>query len=436
MRKIRLGLSMFRLGYHVAAWRHPCVQSDGAMDLEFFTRVARRAEEGLFDLVFMADELAIRGGTKPEGAAERMANVAELEPITLLAAVAAQTRQIGLVSTCSTTYSEPYNTARQFLSLDHISRGRAGWNMVTSWGAEDALNFGHANLPDYSQRYARAGEFTRAVRALWHSWDQEGLVRDKASGRFSDFTHLHPANFEGDFFKVRGPLNMAPSMQGEPVIFSAGDSEEGRAIAASEADVVFTAKQDLGDARSFYADIKRRLPKAGRSADEVLVMPGLMAIVGDTRSEAEDKLAKLQALLDPLVGLASLYDRMGDLSEYDVDGPVPEPVDPAFRSRAMVMYELAKSKGYTIRQLYELMAVGRGHRMVVGSPYDIADEMQEWFETGAADGFNIIPTHLPAGIDDFVTMVVPELQRRGLFRTEYEGRTLRENLGLPRRSLR
>lgn len=436
MRKIRLGLSMFRLGYHVAAWRHPGVQSDGAMDLEFFTRVARRAEEGLFDLVFMADELAIRGGTKPEGAAERMANVAELEPITLLAAVAAQTSQIGLVSTCSTTYSEPYNTARQFLSLDHISRGRAGWNMVTSWGAEDALNFGHANLPDYSQRYARAGEFTRAVRALWHSWDQEGLVRDKASGRFSDFTHLHPANFEGNFFKVRGPLNMAPSVQGEPVIFSAGDSEEGRAIAAGEADVVFTAKQDLEDARSFYTDIKRRLPQAGRSADEVLVMPGLMAIVGNTRSEAEDKLAELQDLLDPLVGLASLYDRMGDLSEYDVDGPVPEPVDPAFRSRAMVMYELARSKGYTIRQLYELMAVGRGHRMIVGSRSDIADEMQEWFETGAADGFNIIPALLPDGIDDFVTLVVPELQRRGLFRTEYEGRTLRENLGLPRRSLR
>lgn len=433
MRKIRLGLSMFRLGYHVAAWRHPDVQADGAMDVRFFAKVAQRAEEGLFDLVFMADELAIRGGTRPEGAAERMANVAELEPITLLSALAPQTSRIGLVSTCSTTYSEPYNTARQFLSLDHISGGRAGWNMVTSWGAEDALNFGHATLPDYSLRYARAGEFATAVRALWHSWDAEGLPRDKASGRFSDFAHLHPADYEGQFFRVRGPLNMAPSPQGAPVIFSAGDSEEGRDIAAREADVVFTAKQDKADAQAFYADIKRRLPGHGRAPGDVLVMPGLMAIAGETRAEAQAKFDELQRLLDPLVGLASLYDRMGDLSGHDIDGPVPEPKDPAFRSRAMVMYELARAKGYTIRQLYELMAVGRGHRMIIGTPSEIADEMQDWFETGAADGFNIIPTHLPAGIDDFVRLVVPELQRRGLYRTAYEADTLRGNLGLPER---
>lgn len=435
MRTIRLGLSMFRLGYHVAAWRHPEVEADGAMDVHFFADVTRRAEEGLFDLVFMADELAIRGGTKPEGAAERMANVAELEPITLLAALALQSKHIGLVATCSTTYSEPYNTARQFLSLDHISSGRAGWNIVTSWGAEDALNFGHATLPDYSLRYARAGEFADVVRGLWNSWESEGLPRDKASGRFSDFSRLHPVDYRGTFFKVRGPLNMAPSPQGEPVIFSAGDSEEGRAIAARMADVVFTAKQDLDDARAFYADIKRRLPELGRRSEDVLVMPGLMVVTAETSEAAQAKYDELQALLDPLVGLASLYDRMGDLSDYDVEGPVPEPKDPTFRSRAAVMYELAKAKGYSIRQLYELMAAGRGHRMIIGTPTEVVDEMQTWFETGAADGFNIIPTHLPAGIDDFVRLIVPELQRRGIFRTQYEANTLRGNLGLPPRSL-
>lgn len=433
MRQLRLGLSMFRLGYHVAAWRHPDVQADGAMDLRFFARIAQTAERGLFDLVFMADELAIRGGTRPAGAAERMANVAELEPLTLLSAVAALTERIGLVSTVSTTYSEPYNLARQVLSLDHLSGGRAGWNMVTSWGAEDALNFGHAGLPGYDLRYARAGEFAQVVRGLWHSWDPQGLVRDKAAGRFSDFAHLHPVNHEGPFFRVRGPLNMAPSVQGEPVIFSAGDSEEGREIAAREADVVFTAKQDIDSARAFYADIKARAACHGRDPSEVLVMPGLMAITAPTREGAEAELAALQALLDPLVGLASLYDRMGDLSGHDIDGPVPEPKDPAFRSRAQVMYDLARARGYTIRQLYEVMAVGRGHRMLVGSPSEIADEMQLWFETGAADGFNMIPTHLPAGIEALVDLVVPELQRRGLFRTGYEAATLRGNLGLPLR---
>ena len=433
MRKLRLGLSMFRLGYHVAAWRHPDVQADGAMDLGFFANIARTAERGLFDLVFMADELAIRGGTKPEGAAERMANVAELEPLTLLSAIAALTDRIGLVSTVSTTYSEPYNLARQVLSLDHLSRGRAGWNVVTSWGAEDALNFGHASLPGYDQRYARAGEFVQVVRGLWNSWAPQGLVRDKASGQFSDFAHLHPVNHAGPFFKVRGPLNMAPSVQGEPVIFSAGDSDDGREIAAREADVVFTAKQDIASARAFYADIKARAARHGRDPSEVLVMPGLMAITAPTRAQADARLAELQALLDPLVGLASLFDRLGDLSGHDVDGPVPEPKDPAFRSRAQVMYDLAQARGYSIRQLYELMAVGRGHRMLVGTPADIADEMQLWFETGAADGFNMIPTHLPAGIDALVDLVVPELQRRGLFRTGYESTTLRGNLGLPMR---
>jgi alkanesulfonate monooxygenase len=246
---------------------------------------------------------------------------------------------------------------------------------------------------------------------------------------------MHALNHQGDFFSVQGPLHMARSPQGEPVIFFAGDSEAGRATAARAADVVFTAKQELSDAQAFYASIKDRLPALGRTEDEVLIMPGLMPIVGRTKAEAQAKLDALQALIDPRVGLASLYDRLGDLSDYDLDGPVPEPKDPAFRSRAEVMYKLAQREGYSIRQLYMALAAGRGHRMVVGTPEEIADEMQLWLEQRAADGFNIIPTHLPEALQDFADLVLPELRRRGLFRSDYEGATLRQNLGLPEKSL-
>jgi len=436
MKQLKLGLSMFRMGYHVAAWRHPNNQPDGSMDLAYFRRIAEIAEAAKFDLLFMADELAIRGEDNPAGSRCRSSHVAELEPITLLSALAPLTERIGLVSTGSTTYSEPFNLARQFLSLDHLSGGRAGWNVVTSWGKEDALNFGHMDKPDYDSRYDRAAEFVDVVRGLWNSFDADAFIRDQHSGIFYDPDKMHALNHQGDFFSVQGPLHMARSPQGEPVIFFAGDSEAGRATAARAADVVFTAKQELSDAQTFYASIKDRLPALGRAEDEVLIMPGLMPIVGRTKAEAQAKLDTLQALIDPRVGLASLYDRLGDLSDYDLDGPVPEPKDPAFRSRAEVMYKLAQREGYSIRQLYMALAAGRGHRMVVGTPEEIADEMQLWLEQRAADGFNIIPTHLPEALQDFADLVLPELRRRGLFRSDYEGTTLRQNLGLPEKSLR
>jgi FMN-dependent oxidoreductase (nitrilotriacetate monooxygenase family) len=430
MTEIKLGLSMFRMGYHIAAWRHPDVQADGSMDFRHFLSVTQAAERGKFDLVFMADELAIRGRDNPPGALVRQSNGAELEPITLLAALAPMTSSIGLVSTGSTTYSEPFNLARQFLSLDHLSGGRAGWNVVTSWGVEDALNFGHLNLPDYALRYERAGEFVDVVRGLWRSWDADAFLRNKASGLFYDPDKRHVLNHKGKYFSVRGPLHVARSPQNEPVIFCAGDSDAGREIAAKSADVVFTAKQDIDDARAFYASVKGRLSKYGRSEDELIIMPGLMPIIGRTRDEARAKHDALQVVLDPIVGLASLYDRLGDLSAYPLDGPVPAPQDAAFKSRAEVMYRLAQRENYTIRQLYQVVALGRGHRVVIGTPSDIVDQMESWTAAKAADGYNIIPSHLPGGIDDFVELVVPELQRRGLFRREYAGTTLRENLGL------
>lgn len=430
MKQIKLGLSMWRMGYHIAAWRHPNVRPDGSMDIRYFLDIARAAERGKFDLVFMADELAIRGADNPPGARARQSNGAELEPITLLAALAPNTSRIGLVSTGSTTYSEPFNLARQFLSLDHISGGRAGWNVVTSWGTEDALNFGHMNFPDYGLRYERAAEFVDVVRGLWNSWDADAFLRDKKSGLYYDETKLHALDHKGKYFSVRGPLNVARSPQDEPVIFFAGDSEPGREIAAKSADVVFTAKQDLGSARDFYASIKERLPKFGRADDDVLVMPGLLPVVGRTRAEAQAKYDELMELIDPVVGLASLYDRLGDLSDYPLDGPVPEPRDPVFKSRAETMYKLAQREGYTIRQLYMTQALGRGHRIVIGTAADVVDEMEQWKTARAADGFNIIPSHLPDAINAFVELVVPEMQRRGLYRTDYEGATLRENLGV------
>jgi N-acetyl-S-(2-succino)cysteine monooxygenase len=432
MGQIKLGLSMWRMGYHVAAWRHPEVPAEGALNFDYFLNIVKTAERGLFDLVFLADELAVRGGDNPQGARCRSSNSAEFEPITLLSALAPMTTHIGLVATGSTTYSEPYNLARQFLSLDHLSGGRAGWNVVTSWGAEDALNFGHLAVPDYELRYERAGEFLNVVRGLWNSWDADAFVRDKQSGIFYDPAKLHVLEHKGKYFSVRGPLNVARSPQDEPVVFFAGDSEPGREIAAASADVVFTAKQDLDDAQDFYASVKSRLAKSGRSQDDLIIMPGLMPIVGHTRDEAQAKYDQLQSLIDPIVGLASLYDRLGDLSDYPLDGPVPEPKDPKFKSRAEVMYRFAQRENYTIRQLYMAMASGRGHRVVIGTPADIVDEMESWREKQAADGYNIIPTHLPSAITDFVDLVVPEMQRRGIYRTQYEGRTLRDNLGLQR----
>jgi FMN-dependent oxidoreductase (nitrilotriacetate monooxygenase family) len=430
--RIILGLSMRQLGYHAGGWRHPDVPPAGAMDIDYFVNIARIAERGLFDMVFLADGLGLRQRDEPPGSLCRSNQNVELEPLTLLSAVAMMTRHIGLVATASTTYNEPYHIARKFASLDHISRGRAGWNVVTSWSEAEAKNFSRERHPDYDVRYDRAAEFVEVVKGLWDSWDEDAFVHDKDSGLFYDPGKMHVLDHKGRHFSVQGPLTVSRAPQGWPVVVQAGASEQGQEIAAASADIVFVAQTDLTAAQAYYASVKDRLPKYGRSPDHLKIMPGLLPIVGRTADEARAKHQRLQDLIHPLVGLAHVYGPMGDLSGYPIDGPVPEPVDPEMRSRAHILLDLARRENLTIRQLYLAASAGRGHRSVIGSPAQIVDAMEAWIDAGAADGFNIIPTHLPGGIEDFVELVVPELQRRGLYRTAYEGPTMRENLGLPR----
>lgn len=430
-RQIKLGLSMRQLGYHAGGWRQPGVPAGGAMDIHYYARVAQAAERGLFDLVFFADGVALRQRDEPPGSLCRSNQNVELEPITLLSALAMVTQRIGLVATASTTYNEPYHIARKFGSLDHISGGRAGWNIVTSWSEAEARNFNRESHLQYDERYGRAAEFVEVTKGLWDSWEADAFAHDKESGLFYHPDKMHVLNHRGEHFAVRGPLTVARSPQGRPVLVQAGASDQGQEIAAASADVVFTAQQSLKDAIAYYASVKSRLARHGRAEDDLKILPGLLPIVGRTEADAHAKHQRLQDMIHPLVGLAHIYGPMGDLSDYPLDGPVPEPKDPELRSRAQLMLDLARRENLTIRQLYLKMSSGRGHRTVIGTPAQIADSMEEWAESRAADGFNIIPTHLPAGIDDFVELVVPELQRRGLFRTEYEGYTLRENLGLP-----
>ena len=430
-RTIKLGVSMIGLGYHLANWRHPEAPADGNMSLPHFIRVIQAAERGLFDMGFLADGVGIRFHDEPKGALCRTAKNVQFEPLTLLSALAMVTKNIGLVATASTTYNEPYHVARKFASLDHLSGGRAGWNVVTSVTDMEARNFNRDAAPSTDLRYDRAAEFVTVVRGLWDSWEDDAFVRDKASGINYDPAKLHVLNHNGPHFKVAGPLNVARTPQGAPVIVQAGASEQGRELAAATADVVYAAAQTLEAAQAYYASVKGRMAKYGRHPDDLKIMPGLMAIPGKTRQEAKDRYEILQELVDPLVGLGALANYLGDLSAYPLDGPVPEPPKRRMHSRAGIFLDIARRDNLTIRQLYLSVAGGNGHRTVIGTPADIADAMEEWFHNEAADGFNILPPWLPGGLEEVVDMVVPELQRRGLYRTAYEGPTLRENLGIP-----
>ena len=433
MRKtqMKLGLSMRYLGYHDAAWRHPEVPPGGATDFKYFLNSARIAERGKFDMVFFADGIGIRADDNPPGSLARTNRNVELEPLTLLSALAAMTSHIGLVSTASTTYNEPYHIARKFASLDNISGGRAGWNVVTSWSEQEAWNFSRDTHLDYDTRYDRAKEFVDVVTGLWDSWENDAFVHDKASGQFYDPSKLHVLNHRGKHFTVRGPLSAPPTPQGRPILVQAGAAEQGQEIAAANADVVYAAQVDLAGAKAYYAGLKARMAKYGRAPELLKVMPAVTTIVGRTRAEAQAKFDQLQELIDPMVGLASLFSSFGDLSGYPLDGPVPEPVNAKVRSIAYNLWNLAQRENLTIRQFYQKKSAGSGGLLLKGSAEDVADAMEEWMAEEAADGFNLTPTHLPHGIDDFVELVVPELRRRGRFRTEYESTTLRGNLGLP-----
>jgi len=429
---LSLGAFVHESGQHVAGWRHPGAHTGAGVDFSQIADAARTAERGLFDLFFLADSSAVSLTGTPE-AQRRMGKVVKFEPITVLSALAAVTSRIGLVATASSTYADPYLLARQFASLDQISCGRAGWNLVTSNNEAEALNHSRTAHIAHADRYDRAIEFAEVVQGLWESWDEDAFIRDADSGLFFDPAKMHPLNHMGNHFSVRGPLNVARSVQGRPVLVQAGASDTGRDVAARLAEVVFTAQTTLDQARAFYADITARLPRFGRSSGEVCIMPGLYPVVGRTRMEAEDKFAALQALIEPSVGIAILEHTIGvtGLSAYDLDGPVPEMGETnGPRSRQALLLEAARRDGLTLRQLCELNAGPRGHLLVCGTAAEVTDVMEDWFTSGAADGFNVMPAWLPGSLTDFVDDVVPELQRRELFRTAYAGTTLREHLGL------
>jgi alkanesulfonate monooxygenase len=432
-RQFRLGAFVQATGHHVSAWRHPDAQIDAGHNFEHYKQITQTAERGLFDTIFLADSPAVWGGS-PE-TQSRNGKIAHFEPVTLFSALSAVTTHIGFVSTASTTYEEPYTLARKFASLDHLSAGRAAWNVVTTGNENAAANFGLEHHPEHSQRYERAEEFLEVVKGLWDSWEDDAFIADRESGIYFEAEKLHTLNHKGKYFSVKGPLNVARPPQGYPVIVQAGASEPGRELAARTAEVIFTANQTLADAQEFYSDVKGRLAKYGRSPDELKIMPGAFPVIGRTDEEAQEKYEFLQSLIHPDVawGILKQYYRGVDLSAYSLDDLAPELPSSTNnnKSRLKLVKDLA-SQGLTLRELYRSLATARGHRTIIGSPESIADQLQEWFDNGAADGFNIMPPILPTGLDDFVNLVVPILQKRGLFRTAYEGKTLRENLGLHR----
>jgi FMN-dependent oxidoreductase (nitrilotriacetate monooxygenase family) len=338
------------------------------------------------------------------------------------------------VATASTTYNEPYHVARRFASLDHLSGGRAGWNLVTSGNPHEAMNFGRDEHVEHDARYRRAREFFDVVTGLWDSWADDAFIRDVESGVYFDPAKLHTLNHKGEHFKVKGPLNIARPVQGWPVIVQAGASEAGRQIAAETAEAVFTGQTSITEARKFYADVKGRMAKAGRSPDHMKILPGVFVVVGDTVEAARAKKRKLDSLVHPDSGIASLSVALGtDVSGFDLDGPLPEiPESNASQSGRQRLVDMAARDKLTVRELAQIVGGSYGALELVGTPQTIVDRMEEWFSTMACDGFNVMFPYVPEGLDDFVDRVTPELQRRGLFRKEYEGRTLRENLGLPR----
>ncbi|WP_375456680.1 LLM class flavin-dependent oxidoreductase [uncultured Methylobacterium sp.] len=432
--RLRLGAFLYPGGHHVAAWRHPASQADAGIDPAHYRRLAQVAEAAKFDLIFLADGVSIRGDDIDALSRTAIRYVGQFEPLTPLSHLSAVTERIGLVATASTTYNEPFHVARKFASLDHLSRGRAGWNLVTSADPREAYNFGRESHLAHARRYARAEEFVDVAAGLWDSFEDDAFVRDRAEGRFFDPDKLHVLAHEGEHFSVRGPLNVPRPPQGHPVVVQAGSSEAGKALAARTAEVIFTAQSTLADAKAFYADVKGRMARHGRDPDDLKIMPGAFPVVGRTEGEAQDKYGALQALIHPVVGRSLLEQLAGlDLSGHADDAPVPEaPGTEGGKSRQDLLVTLARRDGLTIRELYLRIAGARGHWTLVGTAAQIADALQERFEADGADGFNIMPPTLPGGLDDFATLVIPELQRRGLFRTEYEGRTLRENLGLRR----
>jgi len=430
-RQLHLGAFMRPASIHTGAWRYPGAYPDANFNFAHLKRFAQTLERGRFDAFFMADHLAVLN--MPVEALKRSHTVTSFEPFTLLSALAGATEHIGLVATASTTFDAPYHIARRFASLDHISGGRAGWNIVTTSNPDAALNFGLDEHMEHGERYDRAREFYDVVTGLWDSWADDAFIRDVDSGLYFDPAKLHVLNHKGPHLSVRGPLNIARPPQGWPVIVQAGASDSGRQLAAETAEMVFAAGSTLAAGQRFYADVKGRMAALGRDRDHLKILPGAFVVVGDTVEEARAKRAKLDSLVHYESAIASLSIALGvDASGFDPDGRLPPiPETNASKSGQQRVLDLAASEGLTVRQLAQRLG-GYSGLAFVGTPATIADEMEEWLKTEGSDGFNVMFPYLPGGLDDFVDRVVPELQRRGLFRREYEGTTLRENLGLPR----
>jgi FMN-dependent oxidoreductase (nitrilotriacetate monooxygenase family) len=430
-RRLHLGAFMRPVSIHTAAWRYPGAYPDANFNLTHLKRFARTLERGKFDAFFMADHLAVLN--MPIDALKRSATVTSFEPLTLLSALAMCTERLGLIATGSTTFDAPYHVARRFASLDHLSEGRAGWNIVTTSNPDAALNFGLDEHMEHDERYRRAREFYDVVTGLWDSWAEDAFIRDQRSGEFFAPARMHVLNHKGPYYSVRGPLNIARPVQGWPVIVQAGASDAGRQFAAEVAEVIFAGAGTIDDARAFYADVKSRMERIGRDPDHLKILPGAFVVVGDSLQEAQEKRARLDSLVHYDSAIASLSIALGhDASRFDPDAPLPDiPPSNASQSGRARAVALARRENLTVRQLARRLG-GYAGPAFLGTPQTIADQMEEWFVTRAGDGFNVMFPYLPGGLDDFVDRVVPELQRRGLFRAEYEAGTLRENLGLPR----
>ena len=430
-KQLHLGAFMRPVGIHTGWWRYPGAWADANFNLPHLVQLIQTLERGRFDAFFMADHLALLN--MEMAALRRSATVTSFEPLTLLSALAMVTNRIGLVATASTTFDAPYHIARRFASLDHISNGRTGWNIVTTSNPEAALNFGLDDHVEHDERYRRAREFYDVVTGLWDSFADDAWIRDQESGIFFDPEKLHTLGHKGEFLSVHGPLNVGRPVQGWPVIVQAGASEAGRQLAAETAEVIFGSARDIEDARAFRADIHARMKACGRDPDSIKILPACLVIVGRDKEEAEQKRSLLDGLVHTDSSLPNLSMRLGvDASTFELDAPLPElPPTNQSRSSQAGMVALARRENLTVRDLARL-AGGYGGLTMTGSPADIADEMQEWLETGASDGFNIMFHTVPQGVEEFVDLVIPELTARGIFREAYTGTTLRQHLGLKR----
>lgn len=423
-------------GHHVASWRHPRAQKDANVSIQHYVEMAQAAERAKFDMVFLADGSAVREA-HIDAISRSVQFVAHFEPITLLSALAMATKNIGLTATVNTTYEEPYNLARKFASLDIISGGRAAWNLVTSSSRGDIGNFGRDRALNHQERYGRAREFVQVVRGLWDSWDDDAFVRDVESGLYFEPDRMHYLNHVGQHFKSRGPLNVPRPVQGYPVQVQAGASDEGRDLAAEFAEAIFSPHLNIPEAKAYYDDVKGRMQsKFNRDPNHLKILPGLSVVVAESDDKAAEDFELLQSLIHPIVGREILATMLGnmDLSAYPLDGPLPDPLPPTNGSKGHYesIVSMARRENLTIRQLGARCAGARGKNSIHGSPKKVADYMEEWFTNSACDGFCVLPPYMPGQHTDFCNMVVPELQKRGIFRKEYAGPTLRENLGIPR----